>query len=70
MLMTFTWNSQRDLRKGKITMFGNYKKSSIEQYREPMIGWKTWTKPSRAMDTTNHVLILKSDQEYIMMNLY
>jgi len=58
------------LRKGEITMFGNYEKPFMEQCREPMIGQKTWTKPSRAMDTTNHMLILKSDQEYMMMNLH
>ena len=51
-------------------MFGNYEKPFMEQCREPMIGQKTWTKPSRAMDTTNHMLILKSDQEYMMMNLH
>jgi len=51
-------------------MFGNYKKPSMKQCRKPMIGWKTWTKPSRAMDTTNYVLILKSNQEYMMMNLH
>jgi len=68
--MISTWNSQRDLRKGEMTMFGNYKKPSMELCKEPIIGQKTWTKPFRVMDTANHMPILKSDQEFMATNLH
>jgi len=62
------WNSQVDLRKKGTTMSGNYKKPFIEQCREHMTGQRTWTKLSRAMDTTNLVQTLKFDQEFTMMS--